>query len=114
MATGSIVLNVEAGRCKGSRWFLTGDLGFIVIKGDKLGLKKTVEVTVDHKKLSSWSFPTEADPREKSNQSIWRDGKDVTVVIKDGSQVIDDPSNILTHPVIEAPGILPEAHCGAN
>ena len=58
MATGSIVLNVEAGRCKGSRWFLMGDLGFIVIKGDKLGLKKTVEVTIDLKKLSSWSFPT--------------------------------------------------------
>ena len=53
-ATGSIVLNVEAGKCKGSRWFLTGDLGFIVIKGDRLGLKKEL------KKLSSWSFPTEA------------------------------------------------------
>ena len=51
-ATGAIVLNVEAGRVKGSRWFLTGDLGVIVIKGDKLGLKKTVEVTVDLKKIS--------------------------------------------------------------
>ena len=103
-ATGSIVLNVEAGKCKGSRWFLTGDLGFIVIKGDKLGLKKTVEVNVDLKKLSSWSFPTEADPREKSNQSMWRDGKDVTVVIKDGRQVVEDPSDIQTHSIITAPG----------
>ena len=102
--TGSIVLNAEAGKCKGSRWFLTGDLGFIVIKGDKLGLKKTVEVTIDLKKLSSWSFPTEADTREKSNQSMWRDGKDVTVVIKVGRQVVDDPSDILAHPVITTPG----------
>ena len=63
----------------------------------ELGLKKTVEV-------SSWSFPTDSDPREKYNQSFWRDGKDVTMVIKDGCQVVDDPSDIKTHPMITAPG----------
>ena len=68
----------------------------VVIKGDKLGSKKTLDV-------SSWSFPTEADPREKSNQSFWRDGKDITVVIKDGCQVVDDTSDIKTHPLITAP-----------
>ena len=76
----------------------------VVINGDKLGLKKLVEVTIDLKKLSSWSFPTEADPRKKSNQSSWRDGKDMTVVIKNGSQVVDDPLDIETHPMITAPG----------
>ena len=34
-ATGAVVVNVEAGRCKGSRWFITGDLGVVIIKGDK-------------------------------------------------------------------------------
>ena len=47
-ATGSIVLNVESGRVNGSRWFLTGNLGSIAFRGDKLGLKKSVEVIVDH------------------------------------------------------------------
>ena len=103
-ATGTVIVNVEGGRVKGSRCFITGDLGVVIIKGDKLGLKKSVEVSIDMKKLAAWSFPTEADPREKSNQSSWRDGRDVTTVLKDGSKVVDDPSSIKTHPMMTAPG----------
>ena len=63
-----------------------------------------MEVSIDMKKLAAWSFPAEADPREKSNQSSWRDGRDVTTVLKDGSKVVDDPSSIKTHPMMTAPG----------
>ena len=63
-AMGTIVLNVESGLVKGSGWFLAGNLGPLAIRGDKLGLKKSVEVTIDLSKLASWTFPTEADPRE--------------------------------------------------
>ena len=76
----------------------------MIVKGDKLGLSKSVEVSINMKKLAEWSFPTEADPRDKSNQSQWRDGRDVTTVLKDGSKVVDDPSSIKTHPMITAPG----------
>ena len=38
-ATGTVIVNVEGGLVKGSRWFITGDLGVVIIKGDKLGLK---------------------------------------------------------------------------
>ena len=103
-ATGTVIVNVEGGLVKGSRWFITGDLGVVIIKGDKLRLKKSVEVSINMKKLAEWSFPTEADPREKSNQSSWRDGRDVTTVLKDGSKVVDDPSSIKTHPMMTALG----------
>ena len=63
-ATGTVIVNVEGGLVKGSRWFITGDLGVVIIKGDKLGIKKSVEVSIKMKKLAEWSFPTEADPRE--------------------------------------------------
>ena len=63
-----------------------------------------MEVSIDMKKLSSWSFPTDTDTREKSNQSSWQDGRDVTLVLKDGSKVVDDPSSIKTHPMMTAPG----------
>ena len=69
-ATGTIVVNMEDGRTKGSRWFLCGDLGLTQVNGSRLGSKKSIEVSIDMTKLSDWAFPTEGDPREPSNLSI--------------------------------------------
>ena len=74
---------------------LTGDLGPVWITGDKLGLgNKRMEASIDLSDLASWDFPTAEDTRTSSNQSFWKDGREMTTVLKDGTQMLDDPSKI--------------------
>ena len=46
-ATGTVIVVVEGGVVKGSRWFVTGDLGTVIVKGDTLGLSKSVEASIN-------------------------------------------------------------------
>ena len=73
-ATGTILVNIEEGRTKGSRWLLCGDLGLTKVNGSRLGSKKSIEVSIDTTNLADWAFPTEGAPREPSNLSIWPRG----------------------------------------
>ena len=52
----------------------------------------------------TWKFPTEGDTRTNSNQSTWRDGSQVTTVLKDGTQMLGDPSMIKNHAMLTSPG----------
>ena len=103
-ATGTVVVVIEKGQVKGSRWMVTGDLGPVWISGEKLGLTKAVEASIDMSDLTSWEFPTAEDTRTNSNQSTWRDGSQVTTVLKDGTQMLDDPSMIKNHAMLTSPG----------
>ena len=103
-ATGTVLVVIEKGQIKGSRWVVTGNLGPVWVTGDKLGLPKSVEVSIDMSNLADWEFPTDGDPRTNSNQSEWRDGSTVTTILKDGTKVVDDPTLIKSHAMMTSPG----------
>ena len=77
-ATGTVIVVIEKGQVKGSRWMVTGNLGPVWVSGEKLGLSKAVEASIDMSNLADWEFPTDGDTRTNSNQSAWRDGSSVT------------------------------------
>ena len=105
LATGTVVIVIRQGQVQGSRWMLTGDLGPVWITGDKLGLgNKRMEASIDMSDLASWDFPTAEDTRTSSNQSFWKDGREMTTVLKDGTQMLDDPSKIKSHAMVNSPG----------
>ena len=79
-------------------------MGPVRVSREKLGLSKVVEASIDMSDLASWELPTEGDTRTNSNQSTWRDGSQVTTVLKDGSQMLDDPSMIKNHTMLTSPG----------
>ena len=106
-ATGTVVIVIRQGQVHGSRWMLSGDLGPVWINGDKLGLgDKKMEASIDLSDLASWGFPTAEDTRTSSNQSFWKDGGEVTTVLKDDTKMVDDPSEIKAHAMINSPGFL--------
>ena len=80
---------------------VTGNLGPVWVSGEKLGLSKAVEASIDMSNLADWEFPTDGDTRANSNQSAWRDGSSVTTVLKDGTKVLDDPSQIKNHAMLK-------------
>ena len=92
------MVNVD-GKIKGSRWFVCGNLGLVQVNGSRLGTNRSVGVSIDMTKLSDWVFPTEGDPREPSNLSMWRDGRDIVKEIREGEVVTTDPSTIASHPL---------------
>ena len=99
-ATGTVVIVVEKGQVQGSRWMVAGNLGPVWVTGDKLGLKKNVEASINLSDLTSWDFPTAKDTRTNSNQSFWKDGSEVTTSLKDGTQMLDDLNKIKSHSMI--------------
>ena len=103
-ATGTVIVVIEKGQVKGSRWMVTGNLGPVWVSGEKLGLSKAVEASIDMSNLTDWEFPTDGDTRTNSNQSAWRDGSSVTTILKDGTKVLDDPSQIKDHAMLTSPG----------
>ena len=103
-ATGTVVVVVEKGKVQGSRWMMVGNLGPVWVTGDKLGLKKNVEASINLSDLTSWEFPTAKDSRINSNQSFWKDGGEVTTSLKDGTQMLDDGNKIKSHSMITSPG----------
>ena len=103
-ATGTVVIVIDKGQVQGSRWMVTGNLGPVWITGDKLGLTKRVEASINMSDLTSWEFPTAKDTRTNSNQSFWKDGSEVTTALKDGTQMLDDISKIKSHNMIMSPG----------
>ena len=92
-----VIVNVEAGLVKGSRWFLAGNLGLLV--GVKIRAKRSIEVTINLSKLADWVFPTELDPKEPANMTVWKESMSITKSIKEGGRVISDPSEIQGHQI---------------
>ena len=72
--TGTFVVNVEGGKIKGSHWFLCRNLGLVHVNRTSVSGFQSLDVPIDMTKLLDWIFPTECDPRNPSNLSMWRDG----------------------------------------
>ena len=65
----AIIISVEAGKVKGSRWTLVGDMGMVDVSTHRLDGARGVIVTVDLTDMTKFIFPGVTDPRNGSNRS---------------------------------------------
>jgi hypothetical protein len=67
----AIIISVEAGKVKGSKWTLVGDMGMVDVSTHRLDGARGVIVTVDLTDMTKFTFPGVTDPRNGSNRSDW-------------------------------------------
>jgi hypothetical protein len=85
-----MVISLQGGKVKGSRWTLVGDLGLVEVSTHRLDGARGVIVTVDLTVMSKFVFPVATDPRTGANRSEWVEG--CTLVVK----FVTEDNNVIT------------------
>lgn len=103
----SVMITIEEGKIKGSRWVLRGNLKTVVIPLRRLRAKDhELKATVDFSDLSKVTFPILSNPQEGgANHSTWTDGLDwITELSPSKGEVIKDRSAIQENPFMKEVG----------
>jgi hypothetical protein len=70
----AVIIAVEGGKIKGSRWTLVGNMGMVDVSTHRLDEARGVLVTVDLTDMTMFIFPGVSDPRNGANRSEWVGG----------------------------------------
>ena len=90
--TAGILIGVENGKTKGSKWVLVGNLGKADVHTQRLGGDRGKMITIDLSDLSRFKFNADVDPRNGANRSQWIDVKDLMMKIRTrDKEVTTDP-----------------------
>jgi hypothetical protein len=65
----AIIVSVEGGKVKGSRWTLVGDMGMVDVSTHRLDGARGVIVTVDLTDMTKFILPGVTDTRNGANRS---------------------------------------------
>ena len=91
----AIIISAEAGKVKGSRWALIGNMGMVDVSTHRLDGARGVVVTVDLTDLTKFTFPGMTDPRNGSNRSDWIDGVTLANKMITETETITDKNTII-------------------
>ena len=91
----AIIISAEAGKVKGSRWALIGNMGMVDVSTHRLDGARGVVVTVDLTDLTKFTFPGMTDPRNGSNRSDWIDGATLATKMITEEETITDKNTII-------------------
>ena len=78
-----IIIPIENGQVKGSRWTVSGNLGEVKFETHRVGEDRNKNVFLDLSDLTRFKFPGDDDQRVWGNLSEWEDG----LTLVQGSQV---------------------------
>ena len=94
--TAGVLMAVESGKVKGSKWVLTGDLGQASVHTQRLGGDRGQTVTLDLSDLTKFRFDGETDPRNGANRSDWVPVQELMVKIESSRDktVTTDPKSM--------------------
>ena len=63
----AILINGEAGKIRGTRWMVSGDLGWVVLSAHRLEGVRYKNAYINCSDLAKFSFPSDSDPRTYGN-----------------------------------------------
>ena len=86
--TAGVLIGVENGQIKGSKWVVVGNLGKAEVHTQRLGGDRGKMITMDLSDLSRFKFAWDTDPRNRANRSQWIDIKDLMSKIKTKDKVV--------------------------
>ena len=86
--TAGVLIGVENGQVKGSKWVVVGNLGKTDVHTQRLGGDRGKMITIDLSDLSRFKFNADTDPRNGANMSQWIDVKDLMTRIKTRDKVV--------------------------
>ena len=86
--TAGVLIGVENGQVKGSKWVVVGNLGKTDVHTQRLGGDRGKMITIDLSDLSRFKFDADTDPRNGANMSQWIDVKDLMTKIKTRDKVV--------------------------
>jgi len=86
--TAGVLIGVENGQIKGSKWVVVGNLGKAEVHTQRLGGDRGKMITIDLSDLSKFKFNSDTDPRNGANMSQWVDVKDLMTRMKTRDKVV--------------------------
>ena len=86
--TAGVLIGIENGQIKGSKWVVVGNLGKTDVHTQRLGGDRGKMITIDLSDLSKFKFNADTDPRNGANMSQWIDVKDLMTKIKTRDKVV--------------------------
>jgi hypothetical protein len=103
----AMVISVQGGKVRGSRWTLVGDLGLVEVSTHRLDGARRVIVTVDLTDMSKFVFPAATDPRTGANRGEWVEGCTLAVKMVTGERRHHRQEHLDKHRLIHRWGFQP-------